>query len=687
MITVGIRVFKDVDQLESLVIHLATEYELGNPCIDFDDSDVSDPEYDALYKTLKQQKPKSKAFDGTSPSTIVPTGDTVIHDPPMTSICKADGDNKEAIYKSWLEDCATKLGVKLANLKVVQTYKHDGVALRVNYVDGKLISAGLRPRGGIEGSKVTDHMRYVDGIPQTLSLPLTLSLNGELECLKSQFEKINQERDEAGEELYKNPRNYTAGCMGREDAEEIKDSRLSVAFYSITGFDNWQKYFSNEIERAKWANVDLGLNGSFVQVRPHRFEDLQKMEDFVQKLDYEVDGIVLKISDLEDQEQLGNHGDDSVKEPRSALAWKFAEETAIAEVRELEWNASRTGRVVPKAIFKESINLADTDVSMATVNNYGWAAAMGVGPGAMVEVKKAGKIIPNVIRVVKPVQTFAAPTQCPTCGTKLDLVVSSSGCQDLMCKNDDCGAKHVKAWVFYLQTLGAKGLGESAMEKILNSGKVKNIADLYELSIQDLIDGGFSARQAHLALCTIHMVGKTKRDDQELIMDIMAAKGRRKRFQAWQFFAALGISGAGKTAGKILIDAFLSFDKIRTTSVEDLMKIEGIGPTTAESIYRFFKTKKDSVDQLLKHVELELPKTGKLTGKTFVLTGEFDNGKKCYEQLIQDAGGKIASSVGSKTDYLLLQNGKSDGSPSAKEKAAEDKKVPLISVKDLEKML
>lgn len=687
MIVIGIRTFKNVDQIELLVTHLATEYELGNPCLDFDEVDVSDPEYDALYKALKYHKPHSRAFVGTSPSTITATGNTVIHDPPMTSIAKADGDDKEVIYKKWLEDCASKLGVKIADLKVVQTYKHDGVALRVNYVKGELVSAGLRPRGGIEGSKVTDHMKYIDGIPQTLSLPLTLSLNGELECLKSQFKKINEERDEAGEELYKNPRNYTAGCMGREDAEEIKNSRLSVAFYSITGFDNWQEYFINEIERAKWANVELGLNGSFVQVRPHKFADLQKMEDFSAKLDYEVDGIVLKISDLEDQEQLGNQGDDPVKEPRAALAWKFAEETAVAEVKELEWNASRTGRVVPKVIFTKSISLADTDVSMATVNNYGWAYEMGVGPGAKVEVKKAGKIIPNIVRVIQSVKAFTAPDNCPTCGSKLNLVMSSSGCQDLMCENEDCGAKHVKAWVFYFQTLGAKGLGESAMEKILNSGKVKCIADLYELSIQDLINGGFSVRQAHLALCTIHMVGRTKRDDKELIMDIMASKGQKKRFQAWQFFAALGIPNAGKTAGKILIDTFLSFEEIRKASVENLSNIDGIGPITAESICQFFKTKKDAMDQLLKHVELELPKTGKLTGKTLVLTGEFDKGKKYYEQLIQDAGGKISSSVGSKTDYLLLQSGKSDGSPSAKEKAAEDKRVPLISVEDLEKML
>ncbi len=685
MITVGFRSFKDVDVLEKLVVHLATEHDLGNPCVDFEENDVTDPEYDELYKTLKRLKPASKAFEGTSPSIATPTGGIVIHNPPMTSIAKADGDDKLKIYQDWIKDCEKRLGHEP---EIVQTYKHDGVALRVNYVNGVLVSAGLRPRMGVEGSDVTTHVKYVKGVPKKLGLPLTLSLNGEVECLKSDFEKVNQKQEENGEEAYKNPRNYTAGRMGKEDVEDLKDSKLSIAVYSITGFDNWQKHYKNEIQRAKWANTELGLNGHFVQVRPHKFEDLQKMEDFIKELDYEVDGVVLKVSDLEDQEQLGNHGDDPIKEPRGALAWKFSEETAIAEVKEVEWNASRTGRVVPKAIFVKSVNLADTDVTQATCNNVGWAKTMRLGIGAKVEVKKAGKIIPKVIKVVQPsVNGLGIPTHCPTCLNHLKLIISDSGCEDLMCDNRDCAAKHVKSWVFYFQTLGAKGLGEAAMEKILSGGKVKTIADLYELSIEDLLKCGFSPRQATLALCTIHMVGRVKRCDDELMMDILPAKTTKKKFQAWQFFAALGIPGAGKTSGKILIDAYRSFDKIRQASVEELLKIEGIGPITAEAIVEYFQEKKEAVDQLLKHVELELPKEGKLTGKNFVLTGGFEQGKSYWEQKIADAGGKCSSSVGSKTHYLLLEQGKSDGSPSTKEAAAAEKGVPIISVEDLKKML
>lgn len=679
MITVGIRVFKNVEQLEALVIHLATEYDLGNPCQDFDDMDVSDGEYDELYKQLKALKPTSEAFKGTSPSKTVVQGAVVIHKPPMTSIAKADGNNKVKIYEDWKVDCATRLGYEP---KFVQTYKHDGVALRVNYVKGKLHSAGLRPRNGVEGSDVTAHMKYIEGVPQQLALHLTLSLNGELECLLSNFKKINDRQDANGEDPYKNPRNYTAGSIGRDDPEEIKDALLSVAFYSITGFDDWQDYYADEIARAKWANKELGLKGYFVEVRPHKFEDLQKMEDFAKELEQEVDGIVLKVAGLEEQEQLGHHGDDPVKEPRSAIAWKFAEEHAIATVKTIEVNASRTGRVVPKAIFETPVTLAGTSVSMATCNNYGWAMAMGVGPGAQVEVKKAGKIIPNVVRVIQKGRPYQVPTNCPSCDAKLNLVTSDSGCQDLMCQNPDCGAKHIKSWVFYFQTLGAKGLGHSAMEKILDGGKAKTIADLYNLSLEDLLDSGFSARQGVLALCTIHMVGRTKRDDDELMMDILGEKGRKKKFQAWQFFAALGIPGAGKTAGKLLIEHLKSFDKIRQCTEDELLRIDGIGPITAKAIVDYFKTHKEQVDALLKHVELELPKQGKLSGKSFVLTGGFDEGKDALEAKIADAGGKCGSSVSKKTDYVIV--GTNAG---VKEQKADELGIKKLTPEELYKML
>lgn len=696
IIIIGSRSFSGVQALEKLVIHAATEYEIQGYVEDFDGQEITDPEYDELYRELKNRLPTSGAFKGTTPSKAKTKGHTVTHDPPMTSIAKADGElaEKKDIYDKWIADCAQRLGKKPAEIKLAQSYKRDGVALRINYEKGKLISAGLRPRNGVKGSDVTRHMKYIAGVPLELPLPLTLSLNGEIECWFKDFEAVNKEQDAAGEDQYKNPRNYTAGCLGRDDPEENKNSRLRIAFYSITSFNDWRKYYTTEIERAKWANSKKGLDlvddagkGYFVRMLSHKEDQLQTMEDYAVKLPYYVDGVVLKVDDLEDQEELGHVGDDKVNPPRGALAWKFAEETAEAEVSSIEWNASRTGRVVPTAIFDTPFVLADTENSRATANNYGWMEAQGLGPGAKVRCKKGGKIIPNICEVIQPVKNLGAPSQCPTCRGKLEVQTSGSGNKDLICPNDACGAKHIKGWIFYVQMLGGKGLGGAAMEQVLQSGKVHKLPDLYKLTVGDLTPHGFSERQALLALATIFMVPPDK-DDDKLAKAIEKARTEKQLVPAWQFFAALGISGAGRSAGKALMEHFRSFDKIRKATVNELLDVSGIGDTSAESIHNYFKKNDSMVTELLdKHIELELPKTGKLTGTNFVLTGAFSKGKKHWEEQIQEQGGNIQSSVGKTTNYLIQEHGKSDGSPSEKEKKAASLGVKVISVKELEKML
>lgn len=695
MIAVGNRSFPDVAALEKLVVHAATKYEEDGYVEDFDGVEITDPEYDALYRELQKLHPQSTAFQGTSPSTATkPSSGFVVHNPPMTSINKADGDKKKQIYLDWMKSCADRLGVTPDKVRFAQSYKHDGVAIRVNYEKGQLVSAGLRPRDGINGTDVTRHAPNILGVPFKLRLPLTLSLNGEIECRIDDFRKINEQRDQDGLEPYKNPRNYTAGCMGRDDEKETRGSKLRIAWYSITGFDAWEDYYKTEVERAKWVNSPEGLNlqdnfgnGYFVHVRPHQFAHLEMLEEYAPKLMYYVDGVVLKVDDLNQQYELGHTGDDPVNSPRGALAWKFAEEVAVAEIDHLEWNASRTGRVVPTAVFKQAINLADTDVLRATVNNFGWAQNMGVGTGTKVNVKKAGKIIPNVCGVVSgKVTDIGEPKKCPVCDTDLKLHTSDSGNRDLLCTNKKCGAKQVHSWLFFLTNLGGKGLGASAMEKVLKIGKVHKLSDLYDLTEADLTAGNaFSERQATLAMATLWFV-KPQDDNDKLRAAVTKAQGKKIKVEAWKFFAALGISGAGKTAGKALVAHYKDFDKIRNAEVDELLGISGIGDTTAQAIYDFFR-EEDFVDQLLERFELELPKSGKLDGKNFCLTGSFSLGKDHWTGLIENEGGNVKSSVGSTTHYLVQEHGKSDGSPSSKEKKAEELNVPIISVSDLEKML
>lgn len=688
LIQIDSRKFHSVQDLEELVIHAATEYELNGFAEDFLGVEITDIEYDELFRQLKKLKPNSVAFKGTSPSQAFAKGSIVVHNPPMTSIAKADGEDKEKIYEHWIDDCAKRLGVKVSELEIAESYKHDGVAIRINYVKGKLQSAGLRPRDGINGSDVTRHMKYIEGVPSKLSLPLTLSLNGEIECWDEDFIKVNNAQDSLGEEVYKNPRNYTAGCMNRDDAEENKNAGLRIAFYSITGFDNWQKYYQTEVERSAWAKDSSGLDLGeyYIDFKKHSFANLSVMEENSKKLPFYTDGIVLKVNNLDWQLELGHSGDNPVNTPRGCVAWKFVEETVDAVVSSIEWNASRTGRVVPTAIFDKPFVLADTENTRATCNNYGWMESQGLGPGAKVRCKKGGKIIPNIMQVLKPVANLGAPKKCPTCSAILNLVKSSSGNKDLICPNSDCVAKHVKSWVFYISKLGSKGLGLAAMEKILCTGKVRNLADLYSLNYQDLINVGFGERQAVLALATIFLVTPEK-DNDKLLHKIESSRTKKTKIEAWKFFAALGIPGAGDTVGKTLMSRYKKFEDLFELQQEDLLNISGIGPATAEAVVKYFDKNHKIIKSLLGKFDLEYPKSGNLKGVNFCLTGSFTLGKKIWQTKIEDLGGTVQSSVGKSTNYLVQEHGKDDGSPSEKEIKAKKMGIPIISVADLEKIL
>lgn len=391
----------DMDALEKLVIHLATLYELDQPCVDFDGDIVEDSDYDTMYRVLKESKPDSDAFakGTTSPSTYQPTGtDLVTHNPPMTSIAKADGtlDEKNDIYKKWMSTCEKMLGHKP---RIVQTHKHDGIACSIVYKNGQLHEAGLRPRGGIKGVNVTENIKYIKGVPTTLPLPLTLTIHGELECLHDDFVRVQRTLKDTGEVLRANPRNHTAGAINQQkDPSKTSDGLVSFMGYNIVSFDNADTYYTTHAGMAKWVNKELRI--PFVRTMPHKYDDLATMEASIKQLPYEVDGVVLKVDNIEDYEQLGHHGDDPVGEPRGALAWKFEEERAQAVVDHIEWNTSRTGRVTLVVVFEVPVILAGTMVGRAICSDVGWIRRMRVGKGTVVSVYKAGKIIPKIESVI-----------------------------------------------------------------------------------------------------------------------------------------------------------------------------------------------------------------------------------------------------------------------------------------------
>lgn len=670
-------------QLEDLVIHLATLYEQGLPCVDFDGEPVSDPEYDALVNELRRQNPNSRVFSQgtTNASVFVPTGAMIPHNPPLTSIAKAAGDDRLDKYKKWIDLCRREIG---SDVEFVQAYKRDGLASRIYYEKGVLVAAATKSGDGTKGTDVTKNIEYVQGVPKKLPLPLTLAITGEIECRLPDFEKVQAAHAAAGEDLKKNPRNHTVGALNQhKDPSKTKNGRLSFVGHSIVNFDDANQYYKTEIERAIWCNKVLKV--PFVRVTKHKFEDLDDLETKAKDLEYETDGVVLKVNNLEDQEQLGNQGDVPTGDPRGALAWKFVEEAKVAEVASISWQPTRTGKITPVAIFKQGIQLAGTTVSRATCSNIGWMSRMGVGIGSRVKVIKSGKIIPKIIEVLDKKHTVDYPTKCPSCHTHTELVENKSDKVvnvELTCPNSECPSKSVRGWLFFIQTLGSKDVGESTMEEIIGYGKAKTIDELYGLTTKDLIACGFSEREALKALAGLHFV-KPVADNDKLAAAIEKARRTPKRVEAWKFFAALGIHGAGKTIGKLLVDETSTFQEIMNLSVDRLVEIDGVGQKTAEEVVSFFRSKRGMIEKLLTHFDLEFPKKGgKLDGLSFCLSGSFDDGKSFWEDQIQALGGKVSSSVGKKTNYLVAGPGSQSKSDKAQELG-----VPILTVNDLRKML
>ena len=684
-----------IKNLENLIEHLDTCYELGLPCVNPSTGIVvSDGEYDKLRRDLKSLDPNSRIFTDQS-SSKASAAQKITHDPPMTSIEKAsheDYQTKVKMLKKWIEDCIgnTPTDYEVGDIKYpkdffYQSYKLDGVALAIYYEKGKLVKAGLKPRNGIDGEDVTEQVKYVESIPNELKEPLTCSIRGELICKLSDFEKVQNRLKKAGEQLRANPRNHTAGGIRQfKNPQKVKDQRLSFIAYSIEGLDN--PPYKTEIGRAKWANKELGV--TFIQTKSFNFNDLKKMEENVPNLDYEVDGVIIGVNDFDAQEQLGRHGNKNTGNPRGKIAWKFAEEEAQPIVKDIQWQTGRTGKIVPVAIF-DSVRLAGTNVTKATLHNYGFMLRNKIDIGTKIKVLKAGKIIPKVVGVVsnQVAQDPNYPIQCPACSSKTEIIeggkTDDGVMYELTCTNDDCDSKSLTKLCYYLSTFGVLGLGKSKVADLIEGEAVSTYADFYKLTLNDAIACNLSERQGLLAIASIHMIPSPDKYTNDILVGLIdKAKKKKKVIPLWQLIASLGIHGASKSTGKVLVDHFKDFDKIRKATVEELTEVEEIGTKTAEVIHAFFEKYSNEIDELLEYVDFELPKTGKFSGMNFVFSGSFDEGKKHWEKVVENLGGKCSGSISKKTTYLVAGPGSGSKSDKAKELG-----VSIISVEDLEKLL
>ncbi len=643
------------------------------------DPEITDAEYDALMRELR-------AIEEAHPELITPDSptqrvgaepleafDKVEHPYPMTSL--SDAFSREEV-EGWL-DRALQLLPQGISLEFVAEPKIDGLAAALTYEGGLLRRAATRGDGRI-GEDITENARTIRNVPlripvgDDISPPPLIEVRGEIYIPRDLFDRLNERRLAEGEGAFANPRNAAAGSVRQLDPRVTARRPLRFFAYAIGHVQGI------EIE-TQWASLQYLRDLGFAVNEDIRlFTGLQKVlrycEEWMDKrdaLNYEADGVVIKINDLNTQQRLGIVGN----APRWAVAYKFPAREATTRLHGIKTNVGRTGVLTPYAIL-EPVRIGGVTIRQASLHNFDDLERKDIREGDLVVVRRAGDVIPQVVGPVEGVrdgseEPFPTPKACPACG---EPVISREGEVDVYCGNASCPAQIVRR-VEYWASRGAmdiEGLGIKLAEQLVQEGLIADAADLYALEKSSLLElEGFAERRA-----------------QNLIRAITNSRER----PLWRVLVGLGIRGVGNAVARMLTDHYRSIDDLQEASPEELMELEGIGPGIAEAIADFFSrpSNRTLLERLrergvsLQDEEREKRGAAPLEGVTIVMTGTLPSmSRREAKELIMVHGGRVTGSVSGRTTYLLA----GDRPGSTKTQAAEREGVPIIDEDDLYELI
>lgn len=640
---------------------------------------ISDQAFDALLKELEAlERAFPDLVDDNSPTQRV-GGDitrnfpTVAHRYPMLSL--GNSYSREEVAE-FVERVQREIGT----VTFVMELKYDGVAISLTYQDGRLIR-GVTRGDGEKGEEVTANVRTIRSIPLILrgaDHPALFEVRGEVVFTRKQFDRLNRQREDAGEELYANPRNTAAGTLKLQDPKEVARRGLENFIYGIQG--------DRLPERSHYANILRAKAWGFRTPDPARrfiaqASDLDGIMAFIDHWDSQrhalevaIDGVVIKVDDLDVQAELGM----TAKSPRWAIAYKFAAEQATTELRQVSYQVGRTGAITPVAELAPVL-LAGTTVKRASLHNADQISKLGLHIGDRVWVEKGGEIIPKIVGVLleaRPVNALPVifPTTCPECGTPL---VRLEGEAQHYCPNEhQCPPQIIRRIEHFVsrKAMDIEGLGGETVEELFKEGLIANIADLYKVTKEDLLalGKGWGEKSARLVVDGI-------------------AGSRSIPFERVLF--AIGIRHVGETVAKKLARAVQSMERLAAMSKDELTTIEEVGPVIAESIVDFFAVEGNrTILERLREQGLrfgsdpsEVVQVGdRLKGLSFVVSGVFRNfSRDGIKEAIERNGGKVSGSISSKTSYLLAG---ADMGP-AKRAKAEQLDVRVIDEDEFTRMI
>jgi DNA ligase (NAD+) len=632
-----------------------------------DQPSISDFEFDMKLKELQKLEDQHPEFhDPTSPSlrvggAVTKNFETVVHEHRMYSL-----DNSYS--KEDLEDWEKRIQRILGDVKVEFTceLKYDGASISLTYEDGQLVRAVTRG-DGFQGDEVTTNIKTIKSVPLQLKgdYPQKFDIRGEIILTLEGFAKMNQERIEAGEDPYMNPRNTASGSLKLQDSALVAQRPLECLLYSITGNNLGIKTQFEMLEKARQWGFKVPTVAKLCKSTQEVMQFVDYWDTHRHSLPYETDGVVVKVNNIQHQEELGY----TAKSPRWAMAYKFKAEQVSTVLNEITYQVGRTGAITPVANL-EPVLLAGTTVKRASLHNADQIAKLDVREGDTVFVEKGGEIIPKIIAVdFTKRSTDSKPTEyithCPECGTEL---IRKEGEAQHFCPNDTGCPTQITGRIQHFisrKAMDIEGMGSETVELLFKEGLIANYADLYTLTKEQVVP----------------LERMAEKSAENLVNGVAASKSIP--FERVLF--ALGIRYVGETVAKKLAKAYKNIDALMVATQEELIAVDEIGERIAESVIRFFaeptnvalveRLKSYGLQFSLSEEQLE-NQTDKLKGQTFVVSGVFESiSRNDLKKLIEDNGGKVASSISSKTSFVVA----GDNMGPSKKTKAESLGVPIIS--------
>jgi len=614
-----------------------------------DDPEVSDSDYDALLNELRDleaDNPELRAPD--SPTQRVGAEpldkfEQVRHPAPMWSLANARNEEELAAWVVRSERYLARQGVEMGDVRFVTEPKIDGLAISLIYEDGVFVRGATRGNGEV-GEDVTQNLRTIGAIPLRIDdAPRLIEVRGEIYLPLAAFVRLNEQRAEAGEPTYANPRNTAAGSIRQLDPQLAASRPLSMWCYAVGALDGLE--FERHSESLEWlrdhgfrVNRDVEVHDTVDQV----VAACRAWEERRDRLDFEIDGVVVKVDDLDLQRQLGVVG----REPRAAIAWKFPPTTATTTLKGVAWNVGRTGHMVPFAML-EPVQVSGVTVKLATLHNEEDLRRKDVRDGDEVIVMRAGDVIPQVVSPTAKAQKRKGrskppgpPAKCPACGTP--TVKPEEGVWTICPNRTGCPGQVFQAVKHFVGAMDIDGLGEENVRRFLSEGLIESFADLYDLTVERLAElEGFAEISARNL---VEAIEQSKHQPFHLVL------------------YALGIPGIGYVNARNLARHFRSMDALAAADEEALNGVEGVGPIMAKTVHETLAEERTrELVERLRGYGLEMeeegpapPAEGPLVGKTLVLTGTLPNLTRPEATArIEAAGGKVTGSVSKKTDYVV----------------------------------